>query len=472
MPPYSVCCLGSLILPNFVRNAFTKMAEFDFESFIETIYTGVRFLDNVLDRTEYPLDKIAEMSKAWRRIGLGFTGLGDVFAMMGYKYGDEESKLLSHAIGNSLMYYSYRASIGLAKEKGAFPECNNDLLIESNFIKENFNPDFIAEVKKYGLRNIGINTTAPTGTQSLTVGENCSSGIEPIFSLQYDRNIRTGRGEETRKETVYDKAWLDYIDFLGCTPEKVPEFFITTRDVSPEDAIEIQSIFQKYIDHSISKTLNIPPGTTFEQYKDIYKLAYKKGLKGITTFNPEGSMKGVLEYSDAPTANKDRITPPRPKEVACKIHTTKVNKHEFTVLIGLLNGKPYEVFATNGVAELKKHKEGMIVKRKKNCYDLYVNGELFTQNLSKTYDAEYGSASRLISMALRHEIPLQFIVDQLLKGYGFVSFKKAVARELKKYIGKEEKVLTSEKCPDCGADLVYVEGCKSCSAVCGWSKCS
>jgi len=476
MPSYSVCCLSSLNLPAFVTNAFTDRADFDFEQFEKSIKIGIRFLDNVLSRTKYPLDKIERMSLDWRRVGLGFTGLGDVFAMLGHTYGDEASKSLSHIIGMSLKQFSYEASLDLAKEKGAFPKCDNAKLIQANFIKDNFNSAFKAEVLQYGLRNIGLNTIAPTGTTSLSIGNNCSSGIEPIFSLQYDRNIRTGRGDETKKETVYDKAWLDYIAFIGEEPDTLPEFFKTTADISPKDGIAIQAIFQKYIDHSISKTINIPPGTTFDEYKDMYMLAYKAGLKGMTSFNPDGSMKGILEYSSKTTKpTEERISPARPDSLDCDIYVTKVKGEEFKVVVGLLNGQPYEVFATKKQHDVKNGAKGTIVKKKRGWYDLYIDGELKVENLSAIYDAEYGEVTRMISLMLRHKehgIPLQFIVEQMLKGKGFVSFNKAVARELKKYIGKEEEVLSSEKCPDCGADLIYIDGCKSCSNFCGWSKCS
>lgn len=472
MPSYSVCDLGSLNLPAFVKNPFTENAVFDFAEFSKTVKIGVRFLDNVLDRTEYPLDRIKEMSLNWRRIGLGFTGLGDMFAMMGYKYGDDQSIMLSDSIGACLKQSSYRASLELAKEKGAFPECNSSLLSESNFIQENFVYEFIKKIENYGLRNVGLNTIAPTGTQSLTVGENCSSGIEPIFSLEYDRNIRTGSEEELRKERVYDKAWLDYIEYLGKAPEEIPDFFVTTMDIIPKEAIDIQAIFQKHIDHSISKTINIPPGTTFEEYKEIYQYAYDNGLKGTTSFNPEGSVKGVLEYS---AKKENRISPPRPKEIDCEIHVRKMKGEEFTILIGLVDGLPYEVFATKTHQDLKNNKKGKIVKKKRGWYDLYMDDQLKIENLSEEFDKEYGDVTRMISLMLRHKdssTPLQFIVEQMLKGKGFVSFNKIVARELKKFIDKNEKVLSEEKCPECGANLIYVEGCKSCSHMCGWSKCS
>ena len=213
MAPYNACNLSSINFSKLVRNAFTDSAEFDFERLQQLVKIGIRFLDNVLDVTKHPLEKITLNSKNWRRIGLGFTGLGDAFAMLKIKYGSEESKLLSHEIGTIFRNVAYEASIELAKEKGPFPACDNDKLLKANFIIGL--PEYIKEnISKYGLRNIQMLTVPPTGTISLTVGNNCSSGIEPIIQLEYPRVIRTGNEDETKKETVYDYAWLKYKEFM------------------------------------------------------------------------------------------------------------------------------------------------------------------------------------------------------------------------------------------------------------------
>jgi len=284
IPPYNVCDLGAINLTKFVERAFSVDAKFNYEKFSETIFRAVRFLDNVLDATDYPLERIREQAQSNRRIGLGFTGLADTFAMLSVKYGSKESKSLSEKIAKSLRDYSYKASVALAIEKGPFPNYDKKYL-ESKFVKK-LNSDTIKEIEKYGIRNVSLNTVAPTGTTSFSIGQNCSSGIEPIFSLQYDRKIRTGKEDETTTETVYDYAWLKYQEETG---EKEPnEYFVTTMDVDPYDAIDIQAIFQIYTDASISKTANLPPGYTFDQYKDLFSYAYKNGLKGFTSFNPEG----------------------------------------------------------------------------------------------------------------------------------------------------------------------------------------
>jgi len=499
MPPYSLCCLGALNLTKFIVHPFTKDAYFDYEKAIDVIHLAIRFLDNVLDATEYPLDKIEKFSKQWRRVGLGFTGLGDAIAMLGHKYGDNESITFCRQFGQVLRDESYTASVNLAMEKGMAPALKTGVfkkkpdprLLESQFIKTlPFN--LRIEIEKYGLRNIGLNTAAPTGTISLTVGNNCSSGIEPIFALEYDRNIRTGKDEETKKETVRDYAWLLYrqqyaeaykANTNGTTladdaeiPR--PDYFVTTEEIDPYRAIDVQAALQEYIDHSISKTINLPKGYSFEQYKDLFFYAYKKGLKGITSFNPDGSMKGVLETNKTPEVASSFImraeAPKRPDILPCDIHYVHANSQDFIVLVGMLNGSVYEIFVDeqNG-HDLKAHKTGKIVRQGKGEYDLLDNdGTVLVKGLSKNFHGTWGILTRFISLALRKGEPLQKIIEQLQRSKEFLGFEKAVSRVLKHYI-KEGEVyeLPDEKCPLCGGTMQVVSGCPTCRD-CGHGRCS
>ena len=480
MPPYSLCCLSSLDFSKYVNKPFTKEAKLDLDSLKQDIETGIRFLDNVLDMTKYPLKKIKDNSLQWRRIGLGFTGFADMLAKMGFIYGSNDSKIFTDNLAAFFRNESYLASAMLAKEKKAFPSCDKKMLSKSNFIKNLPNETQLL-IRKYGLRNIGINTVAPTGTTSLSVGQNCSSGIEPIFSLQYDRNIRTGKGDETKRETVYDAAWLEYLELKGSNHEEmvdIPREFITTFDIDVYDAIDIQSIWQKYIDHSISKTLNLPMGTTYEEYNKLFHYAYKKELKGFTTFNPEGSMKGILETPVSKKEDENRITIKRPKELICDIHEVKYNKEVYILLVGMCDGLPYEIFVTKNINkefDFNKNKTGKIVKNGKGKYSLVIeNGKdkVYIKDIVSSFDDVYGTLGRFISMSLRHKVPLQFLVEQLSKDKNFIGFERTVSRVLKKYIAEGEKVKTSTVCPGCGeSDLIYMEGCLTCPS-CGWSKCS
>jgi len=477
MPPYSICCLSSLNLTKFVRNPFESNSQFDFDAFAKSVRIGVRFLDNVLDATEYPLKKIKDMSKDWRRIGLGFTGLGDAFAMMGLAYGKKESQDLAHKVGATLRDESYRASVNLAIEKGPFPLCDKGKLSKANFVKT-LPGDIQNDISKHGLRNIALNTTAPTGTTSLSLGQNCSSGIEPIFSLEHKRDIRTGHGDETKSEVVYDYAWLKYLE-MNKIADNVPDYFATTFDVDVYDAIDMQAIFQKYIDHSISKTLNLPVETTYEDYSKLFNYAYSKGLKGFTSFNPGGSMAGILQASS--TGDNLQRNPSgviiRPKRVPCDIHEVKFGGNNYLVLIGLLENTPYEVFVTLNENRkdyiMKGKKKGAIVKERKGHYNLVVeNGEdtVYIDDIVSKFDPIYLTLGRFISMSLRSNLSLQFVVEQLLKDKNFAGFEKTVGRVLKKYLKEGEKVKSSMICPECGnVDLRYTEGCISCT--CGWAKC-
>jgi ribonucleoside-diphosphate reductase alpha chain len=212
LPPWGVCDLGAINFSKFVLNPFEDDASLDKEALIKTIHTGVRFLDNVLDKTDYPLPQIKDRSKGERRIGLGFTGFADMLVKLKIKYGSEESIALIHEIGSLFRDESYRESIDIAKEKGSFPVLDREKFIESGFCKR-LPEDIRQDILKYGIRNIAINTVAPTGTTSLSLGQNCSSGIEPIFSLAYDRTYRTGTGEDTKVETIFDFGWLEYLEW-------------------------------------------------------------------------------------------------------------------------------------------------------------------------------------------------------------------------------------------------------------------
>ena len=481
MPPYSLCCLGAINLTAFVENAFTEEARFDWNSFRETVETGVRFLDDVLDVTAYPLEKIRDFSKRWRRIGLGFTGLGDVLCMLGMTYGDDDSLDFAGDMARELRDRSYTASAELAREKGPFPSCDTEKLLQAEFIAAL--PEEIRDlIRENGLRNIQLNTVAPTGTISLTVGQNCSSGIEPVFALEYDRRIRTGVGDETRTERVYDYAWQLYSDLKGgvtgeTDPADKPDFFVTTADVDPNRAIDMQAVIQQYIDHSISKTLNLPPGTTLEEYKELYLYAYEKGLKGFTTFNPDGNMKGILETKEEERIVR-RYAPRRPAILPADIYSFKGKELDYIIVVGKLNGSLYEVFVIDNpemYLDLKKYTEGKVEKMEGGKYSLIIEAgpvHIRVDDFTRRFNSPNASLARFISMALRHGTPLQFIVDQLIKDTNFTDCERGISRVLKHYIEDGEKVLTSGTvCENCGEELMFRDGCLTCGH-CGWSKCS
>lgn len=478
LPPYSACCLSAINLPQFIIKPFTNESSLDWNLLKNSIINGIRFLDNVIDKTDFPLDKIKEQVYNDRRVGLGFTGLADMFAMLTLTYGDEKCNSFLHKFMQFFRDTSYKASIELAKEKEPFPLYDKDKFLESNFIKKL--PTKIKEdIKKYGIRNTTVNTIAPTGSTAVTLGQNCSSGIEPIFSLEYKRNIRKSyETDDIDSEKVFDYAYLLFKEKFP--NENIPDYFITTLDIEPIKAIEVQSICQEYLDASISKTLNLPAHYKIQDYKNLYLTAYKKGLKGFTTFKV-GSQKGVLELnndqdSKRPPFIKRQDSPKRPKELPCDIYEISVYNERHIILVGKLHGTLYEIFVThdkkNKIDKIGK-KDGIIRKVKKGQYQLIIeNGKesIVIDNISEEFDSIYASLSRFISMSLRHGVNLQFIVSQLQKDKNFLGFEKSVARILKKYIKSGEFVETSKKCSECGGNLVYEEGCIKCVS-CGSSLC-
>jgi ribonucleoside-diphosphate reductase alpha chain len=400
--------------------------------------------------------------------------------MLKMKYGDDASLALAEKIARALRDGSYSASSDLAAEKGSFPAFDADKFLEANFVKTL--PDSLrAKIRSQGMRGIQLNTVAPTGTTSLSMGQNCSSGIEPIFALSFKRTIRTGRGDETRTEEVRDYAWKLWTETVGSgrTGTEVPPYFVTTVEIDPYKSIDMQAVFQKYIDHSISKTLNLPPNTSFEEYKNLFMYGYEKGLKGFTTFNPEGSMKGILEYSDKKEKGVHRrVAPVRPQDLPCTISRIKAGSKSYLVIAGFLEGSLYEIFVIEDSEEkidLATEKKTIVRKAEKGRYDLvFINGveEIKLENFTRTFDSPDASLARLISMSLRHGTPLQFIVTQLQKDTNFTDVERSIARVLKQYIRDGEEVITSDNdCPECKEKLSFRDGCVSCFS-CGYSKCT
>ncbi len=471
LPEYGCCCLGSLNLSTFVRNPFSEDSFFDIERMGEVIKYSVRFLDNVLSASDYPLPQIQEKVLSERRIGLGITGFADAQAMLGIIYGSELSKGFAHLIGKTLRDKSYEASIWLSMEKGSFPLFNEKML-NTGFLKT-LPDDFKKAIKNHGLRNIALNTIAPTGTTSISIGQNCSSGVEPIFALEYDRTIKSLDGGE-KKERVFDYAWLEYKNIKKIKKEEeAPSFFKTSFDLSPYEAIEIQGILQKYIDAAISKTANLPKGFSYEDFKGLFEFSWKNKLKGFTSFNPEGSMKGILSSGGSVEEVMTSYIPrKRPKEVPCDIYEMFVNKKRLVALVGILDDRPYEVFLTDDpddIISLRGARQGFIKKISSGKYQLIIYGKKSQYTLditSEYFDSEWLALGRMISLFLRTNISLPMIVKQLNSTPQFGTFSKGMARVLKKYITDLD---TGEVCPECGKDLKRIDGCIACE--CGWSKC-
>jgi ribonucleoside-diphosphate reductase alpha chain len=298
LPPYGACDLGSLNMTQFVREAFTPQAVIDQSSLAETAAIATRLLDNVIDASRFPLPQQAEMARGARRIGLGITGLADALTMLGLDYGSDRAREAAAGILRTICHAAYRTSIALADEKGPFPAFERERYREGVFVATL--PDDIRDgIARHGIRNSHLIAIAPTGTISL-LANNVSSGLEPAFAASFARSLLNEDGSTTQYELV-DYA-VDLWRHDKGDPESLPPAFICAANVSPSGHVAMQAALQPYVDNSISKTINVPKDFPFETFKEIYDLAYDRGLKGCTTYRPNpvrGAVVTAAEESGA-----------------------------------------------------------------------------------------------------------------------------------------------------------------------------
>jgi len=480
LPPYGACLLGSLNLTKFVKNPFEKNAEIDYDLIKEVTRTAVRLLDNVIDLSGYPLPQQRDEARRKRRMGIGITGLADMFIFMGVRYGSAKSLEIASEVMQAITNAAYEASIGIAKEKGSFPLLEEAKYCRGKFV-EQLPEEIRAGIKKFGLRNSHLTSIAPTGTISLLAG-NVSSGLEPIFAFKYNRRIRNGEEDDFTEVEVTDYAYRKYIEHVGraVKDKDLPDYFVTTDDVTPEEHINIQAALQAHVDSSISKTINVPPDYPFDKFKDIYMYAHSKGLKGCTTFRPSEHITGVL------TKTEDKKTPeleaapgsaaiPRPVE---------------------LEGTTYKIKTPLSPDALYLTVNDIIDDGHRRPYELFIN----TKNLQ--HFSWVVAMTRLISAVFRKEKDPSFLVEELKSIYdpngGYFSdgkFVPSLAADIGLVIDKhlrkigliEERkkaasvegsdvknTMDSSKfmiCPQCNDKGLYnAENCLKC-ILCGYSKC-
>jgi ribonucleoside-diphosphate reductase alpha chain len=292
LPPYGCCCLGSINLTLFVKDAFSPLAEFDFATFAEVIRISTRMLDNVLDVTAWPLERQRAEAANKRRVGLGFTGLGDTLCMLRLRYDRPEATAMGARLSEFMRDTAYLASVELAQERGAFPLFNAELYLSGGNFASRLPAEIKSEIRKHGLRNSHLLSIAPTGTISLAFADNASNGIEPPFSWTYNRKKRMADG--TLKEyAVEDYAWRLY-KHLGGDVEKLPDYFVTALEISAKAHKDMVAAVAPYIDTSISKTVNVPADYPYEEFQDLYMSAWKSGLKGLATYRPNSVLGSVL----------------------------------------------------------------------------------------------------------------------------------------------------------------------------------
>ncbi|MCK2087101.1 adenosylcobalamin-dependent ribonucleoside-diphosphate reductase [Thauera aromatica] len=295
LPPYGCCCLGSINLTPFVKHPFTGKAEFDYAAFGKIVDISIRMLDNVLDSTHWPLEQQRAEADSKRRVGLGFTGLGDALIMLGKRYDTPEARDEARKISEYMRNRAYLASSDLAKERGAFPLFNADLYLSGGNFASRLPAEVKDRIRKHGIRNSHLLSIAPTGTISLAFADNASNGIEPPFSYTYTRRKRMADG--TFKEyAVEDYAWRLY-KHLGGNVDKLPAPFVTALEISAQAHKDMVAAVAPYIDTSISKTVNVPEDYPYAEFEDLYLSAWKAGLKGLATYRPNSVLGSVLSVT-------------------------------------------------------------------------------------------------------------------------------------------------------------------------------
>lgn len=527
---YDSCRLFAINLMSFVVNPFTPQAYFNFAAFYALAQIAQRLMDDMVDIEVECIDKILSKieqdpedeevkdreKKLWqkirhacvtgRRTGLGITALGDTLAALGLHYGSADSILTVERIYKTLKFGSYRSSVDMAKELGAFPCWNWELEKDNPFLNRLedeyidltlpnnnqdiynaicpiFGKDIIADIKKYGRRNIANLTTAPTGSISILASYvvngrryfNTTSGVEPCTYISYTRSKKGNISDKSFRVDFTDKSgdtWMFFpvfhngvLAWHSVNPDKKiedsPYHGYSSNDIDWVERVKLQATAQKHVDHAISSTINLPSDVKEEKVGEIYLTAWKAGCKGITVYR-DGCRTGVINNNQKEEQTK------RPRAIDCDVHHITVKGKSYFVLVGKKDDKLYEVFAgKNGFLD-HKIKHGQIIKVKKG-YKAIFDDETELTPITSMCDEHEEAITRLVSTSLRYGADINTIVEQLEKVNGDVSgFAKSISRALKKYI--KDGTQTSEKCQECNTTLIRSEGCKKCPS-CGWSKC-
>ena len=555
--PYDSCRLLSINLYSYVEKPFTKEARFDFEKFKKHVQFAQRIMDDIVDLemekinliiekikqdpennevkdAEYHLwEKIKRKSGMGRRTGVGITAEGDMLAALGLRYGTQEATDFSVLVHKTLALNAYRSSVTMAKERGAFEiydakrESNNPFVLR---IKE-ADPELYADMQQYGRRNIACLTIAPTGTTSLMT--QTTSGIEPVFMPVYKRRRKVNPndadvhvdfvdevGDSFEEYIVYHRKFLKWMQVNGYDTEKrysqeeidnlvakSPYYKATANDVDWLMKVKMQGAIQKWVDHSISVTVNLPNDVDETLVNRLYVEAWKSGCKGCTIYR-DGSRAGVMisvskkdkkkgthaegaEVREEEPNEKDckqpEVTEVRPKELECDVVRFQNNKEKWVAFVGLLNGYPYEIFTglqddEEGIVLPKNITKGKIIKSTledgTHRYDFQFENKrgykTTVEGLSEKFNPEYWNYAKLISGVLRYRMPIDHVMKLVsslqLKDESINTWKNGVERALKKYIVDGTKA-NGQKCPVCGHEsLVYQEGCLICTN-CGASRC-
>ena len=538
--PYDSCRLIAINLFSYVVNPFTPEAYFDYELFKEHAAKTQRIMDDIIDLelekikaikekidsdpesdevkgAERKLwEKIERKSSMGRRTGVGITAEGDMLAAMGLRYGTEEATAFSEEIHKALAIAAYSSSVNLAKERGAFEvfdikrEENNPFI---NRLREAC-PELYEEMKKYGRRNIACLTIAPTGTVSIMT--QTTSGIEPVFMPVYKRRRKVNpndpevhvdftdeNGDTFEEYIVYHHKFVEWMKKSGIDTSKrysqveidsivarSPYAKATSNDIDWVAKVEMQGRIQKWVDHSISVTINLPNNVDEKLVNELYVTAWKCGCKGCTVYR-DGSRAGVLVSTESKKEKKESeemkpfITEVRPTILEADVVRFQNNKEKWVAFIGLLNGEPYEIFTgqqddEDGIPLPKNVTHGIIIKHTNEDgtkrYDFQFENKIgyktTIEGLSERFNPEFWNYAKLISGVLRYKMPIVQVIKLIssleLASDNINTWKNGVERALKRYI--KDGTSTAEKCPHCKQQLIFEEGCLHCPG-CGYSKC-
>jgi len=486
LPPYGACLLGSINLARLVTDPFGKNAALDEEALDALVATSVRMMDNVVDASRFPLPEQQAEAKAKRRIGLGVTGLADALLMVGLRYGSDEAVAATEKWMKAIARAAYLASVELAQEKGAFPLFDAEKFLASGTML-GMDEDVRAAVAKHGIRNALLTSIAPTGTISLYAG-NVSSGIEPVFAYAYTRKVLQKDGSRTEEEVV-DYAVQMWRDTQGDAP--LPDHFVNAQTLAPLDHVKMQAAAQKWIDSSISKTINCPEDISFEGFKDVYMAAWDQGCKGCTTYRPNDVTGSVLSVSEATekTPAETRATPGDGAEV--------VYMSEPLDRPNELEGATYKVKWPDSEHAIYITINDLVIGGHRRPFEIFINSK------NMEHFAWTVALTRMISAVFRRGGDVSFVVEELkavfdprggawMKGKYIPSILAAIGGVIEQHMvstgflkgeglglktDPTAQVATvgepprGKACTSCGSyELRMVEGCMTCGS-CGYSKC-
>ena len=489
LPPYGACLLGSVNLARLVEDPFGAEARVDEEALARITRTAVRMMDNVVDASRFPLPQQLEEAKNKRRIGLGVTGLADALLMCGLRYGSEEAATQAEGWLRLIARESYLASVDLAREKGAFPLFDAEKFLASGNMT-NMDEDVRAAIREHGIRNALLTSIAPTGTISLYAG-NVSSGIEPVFAYSYTRKVLQKDGTRSEEEVV-DYAVQMFRDRFGADAA-LPDHFVNAQTLAPLDHVRMQAAAQKWVDSSISKTINCPEDISFEAFKDVYMEAYETGCKGCTTYRPNdvtGSVLRVSETADvAPGEAPDQVRGAAGQGAEVVYMSEPLDRPEH------LEGNTYKLKWPDSEHAIYLTINDIVVGGRRRPFEVFINSK------NMEHFAWTVALTRMISAVFRRGGDVSFVVEALkavfdprggawVQGKYIPSILAAIGGVIERhmvaigFLEGEGMALKSDPkavvnlgggrgkaCPSCGQfDLQMVEGCMTCLS-CGHSKC-